>query len=307
MRSSVSRTEALILASIILLSPLHADEWFMSNPLGQKIGAEDSLAGEGWEIHLSESEEVLYDNGRVVEKKVFSEHGYDIFRGDEKTSVTLDSDGRPVAYECGGEKTTLTYSPSGRLLSSVVTEDGEIRSIRRYFYSYDGSAARTEADSSLYIFSSDDFYYSLADGEDHVIRKVGGDLYVRDGEDDEEGAEVTESEEGITITISEDESETWGRDGNIVRRTDAGGTTEYFYEGGSLTLEVRTEGDSVIRKHWDSGFLEETEVYSSGVIRSVEKWNRDGSRTKDMYRNGKHYATVSYDRDGTTVLDVEMH
>ena len=141
------------LCFILLCSPCHS-EAFLSNALGQNLGAIPALTGSGYEGESEDGRTVIYHDGSVIKTRQDTEDGYVISYGDTTESVRLGDDGERLEWRLEtperAEVHTYFYE-DGRLSSVSVSINGELRRRIVYLDTPSGSLSAITGSSDSYI------------------------------------------------------------------------------------------------------------------------------------------------------------
>ena len=133
------------LCFILLCSPCHS-EAFLSNVLGQNLGAIPALTGSGYEGESEDGRTVIYHDGSVIKTRQDTEDGYVISYGDTTESVRLGDDGESIRFnyhdngvitreDVSDPSTDYEVEDDGSWKEIVTLPDGQVR---ERLYSPDG-------------------------------------------------------------------------------------------------------------------------------------------------------------------------
>ena len=94
---------------------------YQSNALGMALEKKEAMEERGYELLVSPSEEILYLDGILVERKIFLDDGFETERDGENVRYVLDDENRIIEEHRENEVRRNYYSDEGLLLSSVLS------------------------------------------------------------------------------------------------------------------------------------------------------------------------------------------
>ena len=301
----------LLLPSILLLvaSPCFS-EAFLSNALGQDLGAVEALTGEGYEGERDGTATRIYLDGEVIRTRIEDDGGYTVESGDEREIVRLNEDGSRSSWTLSTpehEEIHTYFYDDGRLSSMSVSVDGVLE--RRIIYLDTPSGALSGFSGTYDAYLSPDFYlYQLDGGSVRLTYHGDGRVTRSDASMEEASYEVEEDGSWKETQILPDGSERisiYSPDGRLERVEEGGSVVSYGYdEDGELVLETRTEGSSENRIHYEDGRISSTEELSDGIMIKERHHRADGGIEEIRYRNGKPEYSILFEGDGVRVKEI---
>ena len=269
---------------------------YQSNALGMALEKKETMEERGYELLVSPSEEVLYLDGILVERKIFLDDGFETERDGESVRYVLDDENRIIEEHRENEVRRNYYSDEGLLLSSVLSSGDEIIDISSYYYDTSSRLIRVDKLSSSYVFSSPLLYYQIGD----VEYKVREDFSFN-------GDEIVENDDGsVSVVENDGVRRTYSGDGKLLREEDDGLLIEYDYdEEGELSATRESHSSSLIIRRFRDGELYEIEYYYDGILSKDINYCSQAIDER-RYRDGKAYAVIHYDMDGRTIKGIEM-
>lgn len=269
---------------------------YQSNALGMALEKKEAMEERGYELLVSPSEEVLYLDGILVERKIFLDDGFETERDGESVRYVLDDENRIIEEHRENEVRRNYYSDEGLLLSSVLSSGDEIIDISSYYYDTSSRLIRVDKLSSSYVFSSPLLYYQIGDVEYKAIEDFSFN------ED-----EIVENDDGsVSVVENDGVRRTYSGDGKLLREEDDGLLIEYDYdEEGELSATRESHSSSLIIRRFRGGELYEIEYYDDGILLKDISYSSQAIDER-RYRDGKAYAVIHYDMDGRTIKGIEM-
>ena len=269
---------------------------YQSNALGMALEKKEAMEERGYELLVSPSEEVLYLDGILVERKIFLDDGFETERDGESVRYVLDDENRIIEEHRENEVRRNYYSDEGLLLSSVLSSGDEIIDISSYYYDTSSRLIRVDKLSASYVFSSPLLYYQIGD----VEYKVREDFSFN-------GDEIVENDDGsVSVVENDGVRRTYSGDGKLLREEDDGLLIEYDYdEEGELSATRESHSSSLIIRRFRDGELYEIEYYYDGILSKDINYCSQAIDER-RYRDGKAYAVIHYDMDGRTIKGIEM-
>lgn len=269
---------------------------YQSNALGMALEKKEAMEERGYELLVSPSEEVLYLDGILVERKIFLDDGFETERDGESVRYVLDDENRIIEEHRENEVRRNYYSDEGLLLSSVLSSGDEIIDISSYYYDTSSRLIRVDKLSSSYVFSSPLLYYQIGDVEYEVMEDFS--FY---------GDEIVENDDGsVSVVENDGVRRTYSGDGKLLMEEDDGLLIEYDYdEEGELSATRESHSSSLIIRRFRGGELYEIEYYDDGILLKDISYSSQAIDER-RYRDGKAYAVIHYDMDGRTIKGIEM-
>lgn len=269
---------------------------YQSNALGMALEKKEAMEERGYELLVSPSEEVLYLDGILVERKIFLDDGFETERDGESVRYVLDDENRIIEEHRENEVRRNYYSDEGLLLSSVLSSGDEIIDISSYYYDTSSRLIRVDKLSSSYVFSSPLLYYQIGD----VEYKAREDFSFNEDE-------IVENDDGsVSVVENDGVRRTYSGDGKLLREEDDGLLIEYDYdEEGELSATRESHSSSLIIRRFCDGELYGIEYYDDGILLKDISYSSQAIDER-RYRDGKAYAVIHYDMDGRTIKGIEM-
>ena len=269
---------------------------YQSNALGMALEKKEAMEERGYELLVSPSEEILYLDGILVERKIFLDDGFETERDGESVRYVLDDENRIIEEHRENEVRRNYYSDEGLLLSSVLSSGDEIIDISSYYYDTSSRLIRVDKLSSSYVFSSPLLYYQIGD----VEYKVREDFSFN-------GDEIVENDDGsVSVVENDGVRRTYSGDGKLLREENDGLLIEYDYdEEGELSATRESHSSSLIIRRFRGGELYGIEYYDDGILLKDISYSSQAIDER-RYRDGKAYAVIHYDMDGRTIKGIEM-
>lgn len=269
---------------------------YQSNALGMALEKKEAMEERGYELLVSPSEEILYLDGILVERKIFLDDGFETERDGESVRYVLDDENRIIEEHRENEVRRNYYSNEGLLLSSVLSSGDEIIDISSYYYDTSSRLIRVDKLSSSYVFSSPLLYYQIGDVEYKAIEDFSFN-----------GDEIVENDDGsVSVVENDGVRRTYSGDGKLLREEDDGLLIEYDYdEEGELSATRESHSSSLIIRRFRGGELYEIEYYDDGILLKDISYSSQAIDER-RYRDGKAYAVIHYDMDGRTIKGIEM-
>lgn len=269
---------------------------YQSNALGMALEKKEAMEERGYELLVSPSEEILYLDGILVERKIFLDDGFETERDGESVRYVLDDENRIIEEHRENEVRRNYYSDEGLLLSSVLSSGDEIIDISSYYYDTSSRLIRVDKLSSSYVFSSPLLYYQIGDVEYKAIEDFSFN-----------GDEIVENDDGsVSVVENDGVRRTYSGDGKLLREEDDGLLIEYDYdEEGELSATRESHSSSLIIRRFRGGELYEIEYYDDGILLKDISYSSQAIDER-RYRDGKAYAVIHYDMDGRTIKGIEM-
>lgn len=269
---------------------------YQSNALGMALEKKEAMEERGYELLVSPSEEILYLDGILVERKIFLDDGFETERDGESVRYVLDDENRIIEEHRENEVRRNYYSDEGLLLSSVLSSGDEIIDISSYYYDTSSRLIRVDKLSSSYVFSSPLLYYQIGDVEYKAIEDFSSN-----------GDEIVENDDGsVSVVENDGVRRTYSGDGKLLREEDDGLLIEYDYdEEGELSATRESHSSSLIIRRFRGGELYEIEYYDDGILLKDISYSSQAIDER-RYRDGKAYAVIHYDMDGRTIKGIEM-
>ena len=269
---------------------------YQSNALGMALEKKEAMEERGYELLVSPSEEVLYLDGILVERKIFLDDGFETERDGESVRYVLDDENRIIEEHRENEVRRNYYSDEGLLLSSVLSSGDEIIDISSYYYDTSSRLIRVDKLSSSYVFSSPLLYYQIGDVEYKAIEDFSFN-----------GDEIVENDDGsVSVVENDGVRRTYSGDGKLLREENDGLLIEYDYdEEGELSATRESHSSSLIIRRFRGGELYEIEYYDDGILLKDISYSSQAIDER-RYRDGKAYAVIHYDMDGRTIKGIEM-
>ena len=269
---------------------------YQSNALGMALEKKEAMEERGYELLVSPSEEVLYLDGILVERKIFLDDGFETERDGESVRYVLDDENRIIEEHRENEVRRNYYSDEGLLLSSVLSSGDEIIDISSYYYDTSSRLIRVDKLSSSYVFSSPLLYYQIGDVEYKAIEDFSFN-----------GDEIVENDDGsVSVVENDGVRRTYSGDGKLLREENDGLLIEYDYdEEGELSATRESHSSSLIIRRFRGGELYGIEYYDDGILLKDISYSSQAIDER-RYRDGKAYAVIHYDMDGRTIKGIEM-
>lgn len=269
---------------------------YQSNALGMALEKKEAMEERGYELLVSPSEEILYLDGILVERKIFLDDGFETERDGESVRYVLDDENRIIEEHGENEVRRNYYSDEGLLLSSVLSSGDEIIDISSYYYDTSSRLIRVDKLSSSYVFSSPLLYYQIGDVEYKAIEDFSFN-----------GDEIVENDDGsVSVVENDGVRRTYSGDGKLLREENDGLLIEYDYdEEGELSATRESHSSSLIIRRFRGGELYEIEYYDDGILLKDISYSSQAIDER-RYRDGKAYAVIHYDMDGRTIKGIEM-
>lgn len=269
---------------------------YQSNALGMALEKKEAMEERGYELLVSPSEEILYLDGILVERKIFLDDGFETERDGESVRYVLDDENRIIEEHRENEVRRNYYSDEGLLLSSVLSSGDEIIDISSYYYDTSSRLIRVDKLSSSYVFSSPLLYYQIGDVEYKAIEDFSFN-----------GDEIVENDDGsVSVVENDGVRRTYSGDGKLLREENDGLLIEYDYdEEGELSATRESQSSSLIIRRFRGGELYEIEYYDDGILLKDISYSSQAIDER-RYRDGKAYAVIHYDMDGRTIKGIEM-
>ena len=269
---------------------------YQSNALGMALEKKEAMEERGYELLVSPSEEILYLDGILVERKIFLDDGFETERDGESVRYVLDDENRIIEEHRENEVRRNYYSDEGLLLSSVLSSGDEIIDISSYYYDTSSRLIRVDKLSSSYVFSSPLLYYQIGDVEYKAIEDFSSN-----------GDEIVENDDGsVSVVENDGVRRTYSGDGKLLREENDGLLIEYDYdEEGELSATRESHSSSLIIRRFRGGELYEIEYYDDGILLKDISYSSQAIDER-RYRDGKAYAVIHYDMDGRTIKGIEM-
>lgn len=269
---------------------------YQSNALGMALEKKEAMEERGYELLVSPSEEILYLDGILVERKIFLDDGFETERDGESVRYVLDDENRIIEEHRENEVRRNYYSDEGLLLSSVLSSGDEIIDISSYYYDTSSRLIRVDKLSSSYVFSSPLLYYQIGDVEYKAIEDFSFN-----------GDEIVENDDGsVSVVENDGVRRTYSGDGKLLREENDGLLIEYDYdEEGELSATRESHSSSLIIRRFRGGELYEIEYYDDGILLKDISYSSQAIDER-RYRDGKAYAVIHYDMDGRTIKGIEM-
>ena len=269
---------------------------YQSNALGMALEKKEAMEERGYELLVSPSEEILYLDGILVERKIFLDDGFETERDGESVRYVLDDENRIIEEHRENEVRRNYYSDEGLLLSSVLSSGDEIIDISSYYYDTSSRLIRIDKLSSSYVFSSPLLYYQIGDVEYKAIEDFSFN-----------GDEIVENDDGsVSVVENDGVRRTYSGDGKLLREENDGLLIEYDYdEEGELSATRESHSSSLIIRRFRGGELYEIEYYDDGILLKDISYSSQAIDER-RYRDGKAYAVIHYDMDGRTIKGIEM-
>ena len=269
---------------------------YQSNALGMALEKKEAMEERGYELLVSPSEEILYLDGILVERKIFLDDGFETERYGESVRYVLDDENRIIEEHRENEVRRNYYSDEGLLLSSVLSSGDEIIDISSYYYDTSSRLIRVDKLSSSYVFSSPLLYYQIGDVEYKAIEDFSFN-----------GDEIVENDDGsVSVVENDGVRRTYSGDGKLLREEDDGLLIEYDYdEEGELSATRESQSSSLIMRRFRDGELYGIEYYDDGILLKDISYSSQAIDER-RYRDGKAYAVIHYDMDGRTIKGIEM-
>ena len=297
------------LCFILLCSPCHS-EAFLSNALGQNLGAIPALTGSGYEGESEDGRTVIYHDGSVIKTRQDTEDGYVISYGDTTESVRLGDDGERLEWRLEtperAEVHTYFYE-DGRLSSVSVSINGELRRRIVYLDTPSGSLSAITGSSDSYISPS--FYLYELDGESIRFNYHDNGVITReDVSDPSTDYEVEDDgswKEIVTLPDGQVREWLFSPDGRLSEERTGDTTTRYEYdENGDLVLSVELYGDDEIRTSYENGRIALVETVRAGVMERERRFLDNGDIEETRYNNGQPEYRILFDGDGVRVKEI---
>ena len=185
---------------------------YQSNALGMALEKKEAMEERGYELLVSPSEEILYLDGILVERKIFLDDGFETERDGESVRYVLDDENRIIEEHRENEVRRNYYSDEGLLLSSVLSSGDEIIDISSYYYDTSSRLIRVDKLSSSYVFSSPLLYYQIGDVEYKAIEDFSFN-----------GDEIVENDDGsVSVVENDGVRRTYSGDGKLLREENDG-------------------------------------------------------------------------------------
>ena len=269
---------------------------YQSNALGMALEKKEAMEERGYELLVSPSEEILYLDGILVERKIFLDDGFETERDGESVRYVLDDENRIIEEHRENEVRRNYYSDEGLLLSSVLSSGDEIIDISSYYYDTSSRLIRVDKLSSSYVFSSPLLYYQIGDVEYKAIEDFSSN-----------GDEIVENDDGsVSVVENDGVRRTYSGDGKLLREENDGLLIEYDYdEEGELSATRESHSSSLIIRRFCDGELYGIEYYDDGILLKDISYSSQAIDER-RYRDGKAYAVIHYDMDGRTIKGIEM-
>ena len=269
---------------------------YQSNALGMALEKKEAMEERGYELLVSPSEEVLYLDGILVERKIFLDDGFETERDGESVRYVLDDENRIIEEHGENEVRRNYYSDEGLLLSSVLSSGDEIIDISSYYYDTSSRLIRVDKLSSSYVFSSPLLYYQIGDVEYKAIEDFSSN-----------GDEIVENDDGsVSVVENDGVRRTYSGDGKLLREENDGLLIEYDYdEEGEISATRESHSSSLIIRRFRGGELYGIEYYDDGILLKDISYSSQAIDER-RYRDGKAYAVIHYDMDGRTIKGIEM-
>lgn len=269
---------------------------YQSNALGMALEKKEAMEERGYELLVSPSEEILYLDGILVERKIFLDDGFETERDGESVRYVLDDENRIIEEHRENEVRRNYYSDEGLLLSSVLSSGDEIIDISSYYYDTSSRLIRVDKLSSSYVFSSPLLYYQIGDVEYKAIEDFSSN-----------GDEIVENDDGsVSVVENDGVRRTYSGDGKLLREENDGLLIEYDYdEEGELSATRESHSSSLIIRRFRGGELYGIEYYDDGILLKDISYSSQAIDER-RYRDGKAYAVIHYDMDGRTIKGIEM-
>ena len=269
---------------------------YQSNALGMALEKKEAMEERGYELLVSPSEEILYLDGILVERKIFLDDGFETERDGESVRYVLDDENRIIEEHRENEVRRNYYSDEGLLLSSVLSSGDEIIDISSYYYDTSSRLIRVDKLSSSYVFSSPLLYYQIGDVEYKAIEDFSFN-----------GDEIVENDDGsVSVVENDGVRRTYSGDGKLLMEEDDGLLIEYDYdEEGEISATRESHSSSLIIRRFCDGELYEIEYYDDGILLKDISYSSQAIDER-RYRDGKAYAVIHYDMDGRTIKGIEM-
>lgn len=269
---------------------------YQSNALGMALEKKEAMEERGYELLVSPSEEILYLDGVLVERKIFLDDGFETERDGESVRYVLDDENRIIEEHRENEVRRNYYSDEGLLLSSVLSSGDEIIDISSYYYDTSSRLIRVDKLSSSYVFSSPLLYYQIGDVEYKAIEDFSFN-----------GDEIVENDDGsVSVVENDGVRRTYSGDGKLLREENDGLLIEYDYdEEGELSATRESHSSSLIIRRFRGGELYGIEYYDDGILLKDISYSSQAIDER-RYRDGKAYAVIHYDMDGRTIKGIEM-
>ena len=297
------------LSFILLLFPCSA-ETFLSNALGQDLGAAAALTGTGYEGERDGGRTVIYLDGEVIRTRTDTETGYTLQAGDIVETVTLDDQGRRAEWRLSTperEEIHRYFYDGERLSSMSVSVDGTL--IRRVIYldTPFGTLSGISGSGDAYIAPS--FYQYDLDGD--AIRFTYHDSGIVTRENLSAGSIAYEVEDDGSWTETEtlpDGSESvrvYSPEGRLSEERRGSNVTVYSYDDvGNLTESVTSDGTSETSVRYEGGRMVSSEEKEGGETVKLRNYLDSGEIEEIRYRGGVPEYSILFEGDGVRVKEI---
>lgn len=308
---------SLLIVAILLPATALAVSLYSSNELMQVLGELDKAPESGYFIVEDGYTRILYHDGDEIRRITRSDDSITEMDGDGERTVML-KDGLPVGERTSsGVDIAYEYSEDGVLRRVTYSSEGQIQRVVQYLTGPTGALA------GFFDLTGDDavFYsgsmLSYRDGDDVSVVPSDASSAFRNSNAAVLEGDVIRQEDGTSLVLEQNGDEVIEslydpdlrlvrqrvmHDGSTVSQTD----WEYDEEG-LLTGMRYQEGDSLIVYGYDgNGAVLEQSEYVSGQLYETRSRQDDGTIRAIRYRNGRQYAMITYDKDGSRVLSLEM-
>lgn len=281
----------LVLALILIASfSLHSSV-YKSNELGQRKGFVDSLSGKGWELEVSDNEEILYSNGEIRSRKTLYSDGcsYSSDNGEER--VYIDSNGnisRRIKKSSGKEEEYNYFYDGARLIAYNYSLDGALE--RRVVYDQAGNALIAIDGTSRGFFLDGLYVYDGHEGSFSIDTSA-------DGYEHGKAERDTDEKDGVLYFYS--------NDGRLEREISGNYEKKYSYseDGALLSIEIANGNKKDVEIYSDSK-LDKTISYENGSTIRERRTLDNGDIEEIRYMSNIPRYRIIFDKNGTRIKEV---
>ncbi len=297
MRKALSAILLLILPSLLFA------DMFVSNELGQRLEALQSMTDSGFVLVEDGTVRALYCDGAMLwdERRLQSgEAEYTVVRVDSRTGAVLTrtyKDGRltlEVSSDRDGESRTSYAYIDGRLALTTTVDQAGIQSVSSYLRTADKNRIIGVSQSGDVRFLSDDFIVQRGD----VLQNLASNLVVSGDHEVLEDGTIRVEDDGRSLYYSVD--------GRLLRSVSDEETVSYHYDSDVLSSITTVLGTKRTVENYRDGAAFEIYVYIDGELESHTLYKKDGNITA-LYSNGRKVAVIHYKKDNRTIDRIEYN
>ena len=294
----------LILITALAL-PLPADA-FLSNALGQDLGAIEGLTGSGYEGEREGSATRIYLDGELIRERIDDGSGGYTIRADGTVETVSAEDGVRVSRTIDDGSSVREYRyayDGGRLRSVAYSVDGTLVSMTEYVETPSGDLVGLAGTEEGYFTPG--YYLYIRDGE-----AIRAEYHSQEGPAEAIPSGYTLSDDGTwhgtSIVDGREVRRVYSPEGLLLSQDDGAVSISFTYdEDGDMASSLRTEGDRTLETVFSDGGIASERRSVDGELVSERVFRSDGLIEETRYRDGSPYARILLDRDGLRVLEVE--